>query len=152
MPTKTKLHTPRALDEQKTPQTIAAELKLPIETVLKHLAALNLDDLTAESPIEEGDYLPLLRAVRKRSQALKTEADEAQQARAEKVVDRHGARLMHKHPWIVSVGAVYSDEHRQFVIEISTNRPAKRLRGVPEKIAGVPIVLLYTGAITRAGA
>lgn len=152
MPTKTMPHTPRALDEQKTPQTIAAELGLPIETVLKHLAALNLDDLTAESPIEEGDYLPLRNAVRKRHKESTRDPDGTQEARANKVLKGHGARLMGSHSWIVGVAVIYSRKHRQFVVEVSTNRPAKRLRGVPEKIAGVPVVLLYTGSITRADA
>lgn len=91
--------------------------------------------------------LRLLNAVRQRSMHLNTKADEAQLARAEAVADRHGASLMERHPWIVGVDADYSGEHRQFVIVILINRPAKRLRGIPEKIAGIPIALRYTGTI-----
>lgn len=152
MPHKTKIHTPRSPNAERTPQTIATELGLPVETVLKHLAALNLDGLTAESPIEESDYPPLLRAVRKRHKESKGDPDGIQEAHANEVFKRHGARLMGSHPWIVGAGVNYSKKHHQFVIQVSTNRPAKRLRGVPEKIVGIPVVLLYTGSITRADA
>lgn len=139
----------RAISGPKTPQTIADELKLPVESVLKHLAGLNFTDLTAESPIEEQDYPPLLRAVRKRDEESTRDPDGEKRRRADAAFEKHGDALMML-PGVMGTWVDFDPKQQTYVIVIAVSQAPATIKGLPSELDGVPVTLDETGPITAA--